>query len=607
MDNQRILEGIEEFKKSVINDIEFYDSFLSVNESTINFVKKQILNSSFIKQKEHFNFFLKLLSKAPILRPKSAIFFNSILKELIPLISKMFTTFEISELFQSKDQILLLIEEKVIKVNNTYSRSMNDPSFFMFFYGDLKRKFSSFCQSKIDENEKIRNCLKNLDCEEFKKERKKYINQDEIAIAIRDDDFNSFIEKVYKIQKKDINHNSIDIQLINQNELNFNIQIDHSIIESNFPINNLQKMPTLIEYAAFYGSIKIFKFLFTKLSRNDLLTNSPNLAYYASIGGNVEIIQNLIDCNFEFDDKCQISSIEYHRYEASNLICQQPNFSTLFKSITFNNFKFFNDHLDVLKNDKIYGSEEFLRLFDYSFKNLPIYFMNFLFRIPKANECSLFSRIAKSCNIKVIKGAIENIDKDYLNINQNDKNGFNALHYACFNGSKEVVSFLLEQPTIDPNYASDAQNVKVKYFQMTPLHLVSMNKNIEICKLLLNHSKIEINKPIKKNNVTPLMTACMNDSSEIVDLLVNQKSININFVDNLGQNALHHAVASQSVESIKFLISHNIELNAKTKERLTTPFLLAVQNNELEIVRYFCSLNDNQFKLDFSAKDIFGI
>ena len=580
-----------------------------MSESTVNSVIQQILNSNIVQIKSHFNYFLKLLTKEPILRPQSTILFNIILKELIPHIKSQFTSFEISTIFQTKSQVLLLIEEKVLQINNIYSKSIDDTSFFMFFYGDLKRKFSSFCKSKIQENKFVENFVEKVNWEEFKEERKKFINQDEIAASIREDNVDVFIEKVHRFQNKIKKENSIDIRSINPNELNFNIRIEHSVIETTSPINDLKEMPTLIEYSAFFGSINIFLFLATKIGKSQIITNSPNLAYFASIGGNIEIIQYLLDLEIEFDKKCTNCSIEFHRYEASNLICPHPDYLTLFLSISHNNFRYFYDHLNVIEKDQSFNdTDTFLRFFDYSYKNLPLYFTCLLFRMPIACKCSLFSRIAKTCNLAIIEAAVANIKDDFIDINQNDKNGFNALHYACLNDSKEVASFLLGRPNIDPNYPTDAQNIKVKYLQMTPLHIVSLNKNVEICKMLLNHPKIEVNKPIKNKSITPLMTASSNTSCEIVDLLLKCPSIDVNCIDQQGRNALHHAVlAKYSLEIIIALVLSGIELNAKTKERPVTPFLLAVENNKLEIVSYFCSLDDEKYKLDFTVKETFGI
>lgn len=593
------------FQEAVKKDIDFYDSFLSVNVSTIESVKRQILNSDILKNNSHFNYFLKLLSNAPILRPESTRFFDSILKELIPFIQKSFSPFEISEMFHTKSQCLTLIEEKVIKLNQLYSKFSNDLSFLMFFYGDLTQHFSSLCQSKKNENKIVEDFVNNTDWNEFRRERKKLINQNEIAYSIREDNIELFIEKVYRFQHKIDENVAINLHSINSDELNFNIQIEHSPVETTGPINNLEKMPTLIEYSAFYGSTKIFKFLTSKMKENEIKQNSPELAYFASIGGDIEIAKYLLNLNYEFNEKCLNGAIEFHRYEVSNLIGPHPSFLTLVWSLNHQNFSYFNDHLDVLFDTEKYDNQSFLRLFDFACKNLPIFFVNFLFRVPKSADSFLFARVAKSCNLEIIKSAVENLPAQNLEINKTDKNGFNALHYACLNNKSEVAKFLLSQSEIDPNFPTNAINIKVKYYEMTPLHLVAENKNVEICSLLLNHPKIDVNKTIKRKSISPLMTACQNNSTEIIEMLLSHKA-DVNIVDIEKRNALHFAVIAHSIESVKILVSHKIDLNAKMVKKSVSPFLLAVENNEIDIVKYFLSLSWN-YGLDLSLKDVYGI
>ena len=76
------------------------------------------------------------------------------------------------------------------------------------------------------------------------------------------------------------------------------------------------KMLTPIEFAAFYGSVKCFKYF--------LLNNAklkPSICKFAVAGGNYEIIHILEQKNLSFED-CFRLSVEYHRYEITDWLLQ---------------------------------------------------------------------------------------------------------------------------------------------------------------------------------------------------------------------------------------------------------------------------------------------
>ena len=111
-----------------------------------------------------------------------------------------------------------------------------------------------------------------------------------------------------------IRKDSIDdfIQYINQYSINISSKIEPSIFESNLFL--LDKKPSLIEYAAFFGSIQIFKYL--NLNQAQL---TPELWIYAIHGRNPEIIQFLEDNQVKPPNnsyfECFIESIKCHHNE----------------------------------------------------------------------------------------------------------------------------------------------------------------------------------------------------------------------------------------------------------------------------------------------------
>ena len=128
-----------------------------------------------------------------------------------------------------------------------------------------------------------------------------------------------------------------------ENDLNFNDLIPDSIFESNSFLANNQS--TFIEYAAFYGSRKIFEFLQSEIE----LTLS--LLPYAIYGSNTELIELLrnskIDQNKSVYDKCFIESIKCHQNEIAKSFSKDEVLQKK-QIFCFNNFEYFpNDLNDV--------------------------------------------------------------------------------------------------------------------------------------------------------------------------------------------------------------------------------------------------------------------
>ena len=69
-----------------------------------------------------------------------------------------------------------------------------------------------------------------------------------------------------------------------------------------------------MEFAAFFGSIKCFKFLFL-----NEYSFHHKIKYYAVAGGNMEIFNIVTNKGIIFDD-CIDTSIAFHQYQLSDII-----------------------------------------------------------------------------------------------------------------------------------------------------------------------------------------------------------------------------------------------------------------------------------------------
>ena len=240
------------------------------------------------------NFFQKI--------EKLIIFFERVIKE-------KFDNFEVFDIFKSNKRILLfLLEKKLMNIDESifdemtkyeYYKSGYLPYFFtevksIFFdkKSDILKKEIFSYQTLYDFN-KIFNDFSSELPENFEEKRKIGENDSFLFQLIRKDMIDEFISYV------------------NKNEYRLKSTVKPSIYETNLLL--LDKNPTLIEYAAFFGSIQVFKYLY--LNGVDL---TSSLWIYAIHGCSPEIIDILKRKNVEPDDdsiKNDEKNIIYDEYD----------------------------------------------------------------------------------------------------------------------------------------------------------------------------------------------------------------------------------------------------------------------------------------------------
>ena len=213
---------------------------------------------------------------------------------------------ELFHIFKSNKKILLFLQqegiltfdEQIVKkiINDKYLKA-NYPEYFSpeirpfinekWFTDDLKR------------NEWFTNELP----ADFYEKRKTGENDGYICELIRKDSIDDFI--IY----------------VTRNVCSPNSIINPSIYETNNFLLKNEKI-TLIEYAAFFGSIQIFNYL--RLNKAEL---TPSLWLYAIHGKNAEIIhlieENQIKPKDESYNDCLIESIKCHHNDIANYILDQ--------------------------------------------------------------------------------------------------------------------------------------------------------------------------------------------------------------------------------------------------------------------------------------------
>lgn len=162
-------------------------------------------------------------------------------------------------------------------------------------------------------------------------------------------------------------------------------------------------------------------------------------------------------------------------------------------------------------------------------------------------------------------------------INFQNSHGLTALHYACLHGSIDAAKVLLSY---------GAENKKTYRTQQLPIHMIFSDHNSqETCEALfellhsygiekdysnqtIGHlaaikgnikilSYLSINYPNILNQVdnfslTPLLAAVLNNQIGAVDFLLKHSQYSIS--NSKGQNALHLAVSSSTIEMINCLL-----------------------------------------------------
>ena len=215
--------------------------------------------------------------------------------------------------------------------------------FVTFFYPEIKNL--NFESEKVDEIEKEIISVDSNIFENFEEKRIKGVNESYICSLIRQDSIIEFVSYV------------------NRQNISLESQITHSIFETNLFLTENQ--PTLIEYAAFYGSIQIFQYL--RLNGVEL---PSSLWLYAIHSKNAELIhlleENNVDPPTKSYDQCLIEYIKCHHNDIANYFKYnfdiKDNEEILSSVYQFYNYFYFPNEL---KNDF-----DFFNLCSYNYSEL---------------------------------------------------------------------------------------------------------------------------------------------------------------------------------------------------------------------------------------------
>ena len=274
------------------------------NEEDVNGNLQKIfdhLDSQHIfEDKNEFISFIHLLHKISKNHNRTANFFfkiEQIIMHIKEHFHNFFTNSEIFNFFKADKRILLfLIEQKIIAIDQSIVDIMKNQKYQKLNYLSY---FINEIESFLDEKtkEEIKELLYDIDS--FEEKRQVGENESYICQLIRNDSIEDFIS------------------FINRNNIGLSSTINNSIFETNSFL--LKNQATLIEYAAFFGSIQIFNFL--NMNKIEL---KPSLWLFVIHGRNPELIHFLEDNHIKPNDQsfseCLNESIKCHHLEISDYI-----------------------------------------------------------------------------------------------------------------------------------------------------------------------------------------------------------------------------------------------------------------------------------------------
>lgn len=285
--------------------------------------------------REEFEKFILLILNICNNHYKHTGFLNKLFQVLLYFqndIKHHFSNFEIYNIFMSNKAILLfLIQKQILIVDERIANYLFYSTNYEFFWPEIKPFIS---KEKVDLIEKV-----------FKEKNPNFFDSYEEKRRIGEND-----SYICTIIRKDLI--SEFVQYMTRTNISYKEKVTPSIFETNSYL--LENDPNLIEYATFFGSIKIIQYM--NFKGVDI---EPNLINYAIHSNNAKLVHTLEEFNLDFcNESCLIESIKCHHNNFANYI--------------LNHFYPFNSNKEFSYNERLFSS-----VFQYhNYAYLPYRFSN---------------------------------------------------------------------------------------------------------------------------------------------------------------------------------------------------------------------------------------
>lgn len=253
----------------------------------------------------------------------------------------------------------------------------------------------------------------------------------------------------------------------------------------------------LLDIAAYFGSIKCFKYLLLKHA-----IQSDDLPIFAVMGQNYEIV-HICDQNNCFSGEFQ-------------------NNSSLEAAFLFHNGELFQW---LTENKNLFDLSYYQKLFTRAIKTSNYKIMDFIYQLCNDNDVNIFTdrsfcAICEMNNSILFEWAIEKVGE--LSSKQLQ---------LCFLAASEKGNWDILKKILDLGID------EYKYYRdITPLHYVTVNADFEIVKKTyqMNKNVLNSSKKIEKDlTLTPLMIAFKNKRYDVAEFFLSLKDININAIGKI--------------------------------------------------------------------------
>lgn len=505
--SSQLPSNIQEFEDYVW----LQDTLADISETNYDKSKESLFKSSFLKNLDLMAIFVENILNTLSIRPKS----TELLERLVGDVLSFQTTSIDKESFRK------LFLKAIFRPIGDWKFVLKIPLFLFLRNCYLKRYISFF-----DITSEIRDLLANDDhaqnisaliCCIFAQELESFDPQlfRNLIIALENRDQGSFFdiflspyhpslaefrtnnwhamkELITSTHDDAILANAIkndDIEFLRQYTIDYRFNPNKQIPELPFePCLFLQGGPTLIQYAAFFGSIQCFKYLYLLKASLQLKDrrNRP-LIMFAIAGGNLEIVRILEQSGVSFRGTLKIAmqfrrfdifdwiirthgdSINDIQYELNAILCMCCRIDNLRGAIECVELGAtpgkVTDGMSPLLNAAVNGNYEVIR-FIAQCPGVEINGTNF----DGKSALHLAVRTGRLDSVKFLVGA-------GVELNSHARDGATPLHTAAKYGQRNIVNYLIGCKDIDLN-AIDLSGA-------TPLHYATIYSQQDVVKTLL--------------------------------------------------------------------------------------------------------------------------
>lgn len=351
-------------------------------------------------------------------------------------------------------------------------------------------------------------------------------------------------------------------------QFDVNKLIHYEISESSF----LRGEHPVLAFAAFYGSIKIVRYL---------LINGADLTYrdkqnrtfadFACAGGNNEIIRLLDQAGVRFDEALS-TAIEFRQTDVFRWLMEThgDDGDFLVKSLIA------GAHTNSIEAMKIaldcgvdvnamakYGTNEIVQ--------------TAIFSAASSGSCDAIRllhsagadvNLGSAAGLPPIQGAVQSKMVNAIkllislgaDINLKSRRGKTAVVLAAHYGQVDLIKLLMEYPQCDLGIrTTDNKSI---------LHVAVQNRSLSSVEYLLTLPQVDANAR-DDTGATPMIVAAEGASESIINALSSCERVDINAQDERGWTPLHCAAYNGNEKAIKILLKNSADKTIKNKEGKT--------------------------------------